>query len=53
MKKIIGFIIASIFVLGILLNIPSNVSEKSTNGLESQEFASLPGVKVPPLPPKE
>ena len=53
MKKIFSMIIAALLLLAVLFTVPSNIVDKSGATNSSQEYASLPGVKIPPVPPKE
>ena len=53
MKKILSIIVLAIFILTVLFTIPSNIAEKNGIADSNQEYASLPGVKIPPVPPKK
>ena len=53
MKKILSMIIAAVLLLAVLFTFPSNIVDKSDITDSGQEYASLPGVKIPPVPPKE
>ena len=53
MKKILSMIIAAVLLLTVLFTIPSNVADKNGVTDNGHEYASLPGVKIPPVPPKE
>ena len=53
MKKIISLIIVAVIMLAVLFIIPSNITKKTVATDSNQEYASLPGVKIPPVPPKK
>ena len=53
MKKLIGLILLFCMFFVLLLNFPTNISKSKQVESNNHEYASLPGVKVPPLPPKE